>query len=92
MKSLLLLPQRYLPIIGAAWTLSYEIFFYLLFGIVRVDLFSALTPFFVSLLMVGFAIVGGSIAYSGRVSKFKEESIGTIRKPRQVPNWSANTP
>ncbi|MCA9932355.1 MAG: acyltransferase [Anaerolineales bacterium] len=32
-KSLLLIPQWPLPIIGAAWTLSYEILFYLLFGV-----------------------------------------------------------
>jgi peptidoglycan/LPS O-acetylase OafA/YrhL len=30
--SFLLFPQRNLPIIGAAWTLSYELFFYMLFG------------------------------------------------------------
>ena len=34
LKSLLLIPQDKLPIIGAAWSLSYEILFYLLFGIV----------------------------------------------------------
>lgn len=33
LKSYLLIPQANLPIIGAAWTLSYEIMFYLLFGI-----------------------------------------------------------
>ncbi|MCB0168228.1 MAG: acyltransferase [Anaerolineae bacterium] len=32
-KSLLLIPQKHLPIIGAAWTLSYEVWFYLLFGL-----------------------------------------------------------
>ena len=32
-KSLLLIPQEFLPIIGAAWTLSYEVLFYLLFGL-----------------------------------------------------------
>ena len=32
-KSLLLIPQENLPIIGAAWTLSYEVLFYILFGI-----------------------------------------------------------
>jgi peptidoglycan/LPS O-acetylase OafA/YrhL len=32
-RSLLLIPQQKLPIIGAAWTLSYEILFYLLFGL-----------------------------------------------------------
>lgn len=31
-RSLLLLPQRNLPIIGAAWTLTYELIFYILFG------------------------------------------------------------
>jgi exopolysaccharide production protein ExoZ len=33
-KSLFLLPQRDLPIIGAAWTLSYEVFFYAVFGLI----------------------------------------------------------
>ncbi|MEZ4715903.1 MAG: acyltransferase [Caldilineaceae bacterium] len=32
-KSLLLIPQENLPIIGAAWTLSYEVLFYALFGV-----------------------------------------------------------
>ncbi|CAN5586923.1 acyltransferase [soil metagenome] len=31
--SVLLMPQSNLPLIGAAWTLSYELFFYLLFGV-----------------------------------------------------------
>ena len=31
-KSILLVPQVNLPLIGAAWTLSYELFFYALFG------------------------------------------------------------
>ena len=31
-KSFLLIPQEHLPIIGAAWMLSYQILFYLLFG------------------------------------------------------------
>lgn len=31
-ESLLLIPQANLPLIGAAWTLSYELFFYVLFG------------------------------------------------------------
>ena len=33
LASVLLIPQANLPIIGAAWTLSYELFFYLLFGL-----------------------------------------------------------
>jgi exopolysaccharide production protein ExoZ len=32
-KSFLLLPQENLPIIGAAWTLSFELMFYLIFGL-----------------------------------------------------------
>ena len=32
-KSILLVPQTNLPLIGAAWTLSYELLFYILFGL-----------------------------------------------------------
>jgi exopolysaccharide production protein ExoZ len=33
LKSFFLIPQRELPILGVAWTLSYEMFFYLVFGL-----------------------------------------------------------
>jgi exopolysaccharide production protein ExoZ len=58
-KSLILVPQQNLPIIGVGWTLSYEILFYLLFGVAILLNGRWLTAVFVSwaLAIIGYAFV-----------------------------------
>lgn len=69
-KSFLLIPQKMEPFIGVAWSLCYEVFFYLIFGIGIVfgrhilRLFT-LTYLFILLLNVcGFSILNGNFLYS----------------------------
>lgn len=54
LKSILLLPQQNMPIVGAAWTLEYEIFFYFLFCLLifhRKMLYPVFAIWFISIVM-----------------------------------------
>ncbi|HMN28148.1 MAG TPA: acyltransferase [Caldilineaceae bacterium] len=60
-QSYLLIPQKTLPMIGAAWTLSHEVLFYLLFAL------ALLLPLRASLLLAGCWIVSTLAFYAGAV-------------------------
>lgn len=62
--SLVLLPQQHLPIIGAAWTLSHELLFYLLFGL-AIAYGRRLALCVLSIWVVGIVAVNGFLVLAG---------------------------
>jgi exopolysaccharide production protein ExoZ len=70
LKSLLLIPQRHLPIVATAWSLSHEMLFYTIFGLFMYYGKRAITPFIITWIVVILLKFLGIVTFNHYLLKF----------------------